>query len=202
MTLPQRKRLPFDLPPRAVYELPIELKEYAVMMELDKTSLEAAELLEQAWMDNKYELDNDAVFSIGIIHRWGLTATEAKSIEDVSKYIRQVTAQVYELIDAICEATGKGVEEVQEAIEDLQSTKYLPPFIRPYLDQILELKDNTPSYQERLSTIHLQRTIPAWRDDHTRCLPRGIVDGLIKFAMLEEGINPDGDAKKSEPGSN
>jgi hypothetical protein len=201
MTLP-RKRLPFDLPPRTIYQLEITAADYASLVEGSDEEVEVALLLEQAYYENIHELEDSNKMIIGIVHRWGLTAKEARSIEDVSQYIRDLTQQIYELIDMICEATGRSVEEVQDVIDGLQSSKYLPPFIRPYLDRILTLKDKTPTYQERLSTLHLQRTIPEWTAEHTQALRPGITAGLNKFAGIEAGIEPVSDEKKSEPEGN
>jgi hypothetical protein len=197
MTVP-RKRLPFDLPDRAVFELVIDSKEFASMADSEEIEMEAAKLLEEAYLENKHDLPDDDRMAIGIIHRWGLTASEQRRLEDVSAYTRQLTAQVYELTDHICEVTQKSVEEVQGAMIALQDSKYLPPYMRPFLEQILELQDKTPNYQERLTTIHLQRTMLNWTNEHTACLRPGIVNQLIKFAMAEEGIDPE-PSPKSEP---
>lgn len=189
----KKYRLPFDLPPSADHEILIDPGEFAAMMSGEDIEIEAAELLAISWTERADGVDplTSRVPDFGIVipRRFGLTARESKEIADDSARVRKVTLALYEMIDRISsEVLDRSIETVHTDVMAFGETKYLVPYLRPYLDDLMRIDDYSPHiYSEKLSTIHMQRVIPEWTIEHTATLRSGMVASLLEFAMIEEG---------------
>ncbi len=186
-------RLPFDLPPASDYEVLIDQAEFAAMLMGDEASVDAATLIAECWTARADKTPaNEPPFGILIPRRYGLTAMESRNLGHDAEKVRAVTLAIYELVDKIATEAGDGreVAEIHNAILTFGDTKYMPPYLRPYLAELMSLDtDSTQTYSEKLATIHMQRAIPAWAAEHTASIRSGLADGLMKFAGLEDGLD-------------
>lgn len=183
-------RLPFDLPPTAQYQVAIDPNEFGAMMAGEDIEIEAAEMMAAEWTvraDN-HDPEQQPVFGIMLPRRYGMTARESKILSNDSAHVRAISLRLFELIDRIAtECPDQSVEDVHGDVMGFGSSRYLPPYIRPYLDDLMSLDgEGTQTYGERQCTVYLQRAMPDWTIQHTLALRSGMVRAMLEFARLED----------------
>lgn len=193
-------RLPFDLPPAIDYELILDPAEIAAMLRSDDpTEVEAAQLMAGEWTARADKAKTEPVFAVLIPRRLGLSAAESKRIDNESAKARKIALAMYSLIDRIAiDQEDKSVEQIHQDVMAFSQSNYLPPYLRPYLDDLINIDDEgIQTHQEKLATIHMQRAIPEWQIAHTQSLKHKMVESLLDYARLEEEGSPP--HPKSEP---